>query len=71
MSDGQEPTDAGILPEPLRSVTPPTGYRPDTEMDAIGWSLFLGLLILLVPLLPFILIAWALARVGELLTGGE
>jgi hypothetical protein len=40
----------------LRTVTPPYRSRPDTEMNTIGWLLFLGLLSVLVPLLPFILI---------------
>lgn len=31
-------------------------------MSTIGFSIFLGLLVLLVPLLPFILIVWLLTK---------
>jgi hypothetical protein len=43
------------LGEPFRS-------RPDAEMDVIGWSLFLGMLILLVPLLPFLVLVYLISR---------
>jgi len=35
------------------------------EMDIIGWSLFLGLVVLLVPLLPFIVIVWLISKLAE------
>lgn len=50
------------LPEPLRTVTP--GYRghPDNEMHAIG-LLYVGvLLILMVPLLPFLAVFWLVSK---------
>lgn len=52
MSDSDESTPKAVL----RTVTPPYRGRPDSEMSTIGFSIFLGLLVLLVPLLPFILI---------------
>lgn len=63
MSDSEE--DASALPEPIRTVTDVVDFRPDAEMDAIGWSIGLGLLILLVPLLPFIAIVWLLSKLFE------
>lgn len=49
------------------AVTPPYFGRRDVEMDVIGWGYFLGILILLVPLLPFIVILWLADRaVGAL-----
>jgi len=67
MSDDTDTAD-GILPERVRSVTPLTGPRPNVEMDSIGWGIALGLAVLLVPLLPFILIVWGIAKLTELLT---
>jgi hypothetical protein len=37
-------------------------------MDAIGWGIALGLVILLLPLLPFIIIVWGISKVTEALT---
>jgi hypothetical protein len=37
-------------------------------MDVFGWGMFLGLLVLLVPLLPFIIIVWAISKVTDMLT---
>lgn len=58
MSDSDESTPKAVL----RTVTPPYRGRPDSEMSTIGFSIFLGLLVLLVPLLPFILIVWLLTK---------
>jgi len=56
------------LPEPLRTVTPPSGTHPDAQMDAIGWLIFLGLLVLLLPVLPLLLVVWLLSRASEALS---
>lgn len=63
MSTDQNP-NSGELKAAYRTVKPPFRGRPDSEMNVIGWAYFLGLLILLVPLLPFVLVLWA---VGKLL----
>lgn len=58
-------SDAADQPLPkraLRTVTPPYGGRSDTEMNLVGYLLLAGLLVLLVPLGPFILFAWLLAK---------
>ncbi|MFC7075307.1 DUF7535 family protein [Haloarcula halophila] len=57
-----------ILPAPIRSVTPLTGTHHDWEMDVFGWGMFLGLAVLLVPLLPFLVIVWLISKVTEALT---
>lgn len=49
----------------LRTVTPP--YIPRPGGDIGGWTMFLGLLVLLVPLLPFIAIVWVLSKAFEAL----
>ncbi|WP_058993231.1 hypothetical protein [Haloarcula sp. CBA1127] len=63
-----ETEDSGRLPAPLRSVTPGTGSRRNEEMDVFGWGVFLGLLVLLMPLLPFIVIVWGISKVTDMLT---
>lgn len=47
---------------PLRTVTPEYFGRPDREMDVIGWMLFLTLVVVIVPLLPFIVIVWVISK---------
>lgn len=46
----------------IPTVTPEYFGRPDREMDVIGWMIFLGLIVLLIPLLPFLLVVWAIDR---------
>jgi hypothetical protein len=60
--------DSGRLPKALRSVTPGSRSRPNKGMDVIGWGMLAGLLVLLVPLLPFIIIVWGISKVTEMLT---
>lgn len=38
---------------------------PDTEMTTVGIAYFLGLLVLLVPLLPFLAIIWLVSKVMD------
>ena len=53
----------------LRTVTPPYYGHSDREMNTIGAGIFLGLLVLLVPLLPFLIIIWVLSKLtGEVAT---
>lgn len=52
-----EENEAGIT-----TVTPEYFGRPDREMDVIGWVIFLGLIVLLIPVLPFLIIVWAIDR---------
>lgn len=73
MSSDSSDESASALREVLRTVTPPTGGHPDAAMDTFGWGIFLGLVVLLLPMLPFIAIVWliskltgrAVDRVGE------
>jgi hypothetical protein len=61
--------DVGVLKKTYRSVSPRYTSRPNTEMDSIGWAMFLGMLVLLVPLLPFLVIVWVLERGIRALSG--
>jgi hypothetical protein len=67
-SPDDETEDSGRLPPVLRSVTPGSRSRPNEEMDMIGWGMLAGLLVLLFPLLPFILIVWGISKVTDALT---
>lgn len=63
MSEGGSGESEPSLPKKVyRTVTPGYGPRPDTEMNVIGYSLFLGMVILLVPLLPFVVIVWVISK---------
>jgi len=60
--------DAPGLPTRIvRTVTPGYRGRPDVEMDSVGWAIALGMVVLLVPLLPFLVIVWALSKLFEAL----
>ncbi len=53
----------------LRTVTPPYYGHSDREMNTIGFGIFLGLLVLLIPLLPFLIIVWVISKLtGEVTT---
>lgn len=76
MSSGEsEGDDEGVVPEPIaeavpepvkevvRTVTPSYRGRPDAEMTAIGIAYLLGMVVVLIPLLPFIVIVWIVAKI--------
>ena len=67
MSEGVSDEDESVLPDPakkvVRTVTRPYRGRPDTEMTVIGTAYFLGLVVLLIPMLPFIVIVWVISKV--------
>jgi len=65
MSESEEP---GALTRAYRTVTPRMRGRPDPEMDAIGLTILAGLLVLLIPLLPFVVIVWLLTKLLDALT---
>ncbi|WP_324665889.1 DUF7535 family protein [Haloarcula sediminis] len=64
MSESDD-ADGSRLPGPLRTVTPPSGTHPDAQMDAIGWVILLGLLVLLLPVLPILVVVWLINAVRE------
>ena len=49
----------------LRTVTKPYRSRADDEMNIIGLLYGLGLLVVLIPLLPFIVLLWVLSKLGR------
>ncbi|UPW01839.1 hypothetical protein M0R88_07020 [Halorussus gelatinilyticus] len=69
MSSGgsDETADGGAMPAPVkkiaRTVTPPYRGRPDAEMTTIGIAYGLGLVVLLIPLLPFIVVVWVVSKI--------
>jgi hypothetical protein len=58
-------TDESPVVERLRTVTPGSRGHSDPEMDTIGLGIALGILILLVPLLPFFLIGYVFVKLLE------
>jgi len=66
MNDADDGDDSR-LPEPLRTVTPPSRTHPDAEMDVIGWLIFIGLLVILTPLIPILAVVWLIARASKAL----
>lgn len=70
MSSGEtEGEQAPAVKKVYRTVTPPYRGRGDTEMTTIGFAYIAVLLVLLVPLLPFMLLAWAFGKVLDFLKG--
>ncbi|WP_224333009.1 DUF7535 family protein [Haloprofundus halobius] len=61
-SDDETP---GLMTKAYRTVTPGYKSHPDTEMNVIGLTYALLLVILIVPLLPFMVIVWLLTRVFD------
>lgn len=39
--------------------------RPDAEMNLVGWAMFGLLLLLVIPLLPFVALVWLAAKLGD------
>ena len=71
MSQAADPEQPGTLTRAYRTVTPEYVWREDVEMDVIGWGLFLGVVVLLVPLLPFLIIIWLVGKVLDATVGTE
>ena len=46
----------------LRTVTPPSDKRDNSQMNAVGWIVFGLLAIVLLPLLPVIALIWLFDR---------
>ncbi|MEF8827124.1 MAG: hypothetical protein V5A34_06895 [Halapricum sp.] len=63
--DESEPSEDSTVVEVLRTVTPGYSSRENTEMNVVGWSVFLGLVILLVPFLPLLIVVWLISKVLE------
>lgn len=61
--------DPGLVRQAYRTVTP--GYKPRGEgsMNAIGWAIMLGILVLMLPLLPFAVVVWLVSRGIDALAG--
>lgn len=60
---------AGVLKRAYRTVTPSYRGHEDAAMDSIGWVIFFGMVVLLVPLLPFLLILWVGTKLIDAVAG--
>jgi hypothetical protein len=56
-SDDAAEDDTGI-----RTVTPLSRPHRNTEMDAIGWGIFIVMLVVALPVLPLFAVYWLLDR---------
>lgn len=71
MSDEDQP---GLLKRTYRTVSPGYGSRPDAEMDSVGWTIFLLMVVIFIPLLPFLLLVFLVTKVLDVLAsrgGGD
>lgn len=59
-------SESAESPHPVRrvarTVTPPYRGRSNEEMNLVGYLIIAGLLVLLVPLGPFLVLAWLVLR---------
>lgn len=55
----------------LRTVTAPYRSRADEEMNIIGLLYGLGLVLIMLPLLPFLVLIWIAVRLNAVLGGGS
>jgi hypothetical protein len=67
----EEQDSPGALTRAYRTVSPGYEGHPDVEMSTIGWAIFLGLVVLLVPLLPFLVLVWVIGKVLDALRGTD
>lgn len=51
--------------EAPRSTSVPRGLKSEASMSAVGYLIIVLMLPLLIPLAPFLFIAWLLGRIGE------
>ncbi|ACV47108.1 MULTISPECIES: DUF7535 family protein [Halomicrobium] len=42
----------------LRTVTPLANESDDSQMNAIGWLIFAGMLVVMLPVLPILALIW-------------
>ncbi|MFQ3293539.1 MAG: hypothetical protein ACI9PP_000825 [Halobacteriales archaeon] len=63
-SDSAAEEDTTLV-DAIRTVTPPTPNRSNLQMNTFGWGLVFGMVILLIPLLPFVVIIWGISKVLE------
>ncbi|WP_336001575.1 DUF7535 family protein [Halorientalis halophila] len=61
-------TEEATVPTQGRTVTAPYGSGPNAEMDVIGWMIMLGMLVVVVPLLPLVLLYWLVTRAVDFVT---
>lgn len=54
--------DESTVERAFRTVTPEYFGHENREMDTIGWGILLAMVVLLVPLLPFLLIVWVISK---------
>ncbi|MFB6123058.1 MAG: hypothetical protein ABEJ78_06340 [Haloferacaceae archaeon] len=64
-NEAQSEGEPGVLTRAYGALSPAYRSHSDAEMDTIGWSIFLTMLVLLVPLLPFLVLVWLVTKVMD------
>jgi hypothetical protein len=57
-----ESADPPAIEGPLRTVTLPFTGKENAQMNVIGWIVFFGLLVVVIPVLPVIALIWLAAK---------
>jgi hypothetical protein len=65
MATEESESTEGTVVQVYQTVTPPYRGRSNEEMNLVGYLLIGGLLILLIPLGPFLLAFWLLSKVWD------
>jgi hypothetical protein len=65
--DADEDSLAARLRAGYRTVSPGYEGRPNAEMDAVGWVVLAGVVLLFLPFLPLLVAAWLLSKAVEFL----
>jgi len=64
-TESTEESSTPVVKKAIRTVTPGYGSHEDAGMNAVGWTLFLGLVLLLLPFLPLLIVVWAISKLLE------
>jgi len=64
-----EEESTGAVRQVVDAVTPPYQGRPNDAMTTFGFGYFLVLVVVLVPLLPYLVIVWALGKLLDAVRG--
>jgi flagellar biogenesis protein FliO len=67
MAEEESPS---ALRQAYRTVTPGYKSHPDAEMNSVGWVMFLVLVAVMLPLLPFLVAVWVVTKLIDYVARG-
>ncbi|RDI71474.1 DUF7535 family protein [Halopelagius longus] len=59
----------GLLTRAYRTATPGYASHEDREMDSLGWTMFLLVVVLFIPFLPLLIAVWLVTKVLDAVAG--